>query len=74
MAVEELGAEALGLLLHNLHEARAGAVKVAGVVLDLHGRRQLTARLCPGYKEGLNARPRRIEGRSVTGWARAQDD
>ena len=73
-AVQIFGAEMLGLLLHVLDEIGAvDAFGKAGKVLDERGNRELAAGLMPADNQRLQIRTRRIDGRSVSGAAGAND-
>ena len=76
VVVEDLGAEALGLLLHLGHEVGAlDALGEAGEVLDVGGVHQLAAGLDRARDdERLEVRARRIDRRREAGRARSDDD
>ena len=76
VVVDDLGAEALGLLLHLGHEVRAhDALGEAGEVLDVGGVHQLAAGLDrAGDQQRFEVGARGVDGRGVAGGAGADDD
>ncbi|MNZ60980.1 hypothetical protein D3C78_790610 [compost metagenome] len=72
---DDLGLEALGVLLHALHQHRTGqAVRVARPVVDFGGGGELSAGLHAGDQQRPEIGPRRIDRRAVAGGAGAQND
>jgi hypothetical protein len=72
---DDLGLEALGVLLHALHQCRTGqAVYIAGPVVDLGGGSQLATGLHAGDQQRLQVGARRVNRRAVTGRAGTEDD
>src|SRR4051812_9998129 len=62
----------LGLALHLLHQpGTLNHIGEAGVILDIRGDRQLTARLHAGHQNRLEIRARGIDGRGKPGRAGA---
>ena len=75
VVVNDLGVEALGMLLHALHQRRAGeAFDVARPVVHFGGGGELTARLDAGDHDGFQVGARSIHGSAITGRAGTQDD
>ena len=74
-AVQVLGAEPLGLLLHVLHQLRAlDALGKSGEIFDLGGERKLAARLMSRDHQRFQTGARGIDGCGVSGAAGAEDD
>src|SRR5262245_35233027 len=74
MIGDDAGADMLGLCLHLLHQPGALAdIGEAGIVLDVGGDRELSARLHALDQDRLQHCARGINGRGVPGWARADD-
>ena len=72
---DHVGAEALGLLAHRLHEVGADdAVHEAGIVLDQRGQHELPAGLHTREHERRQIAPGRVDGRRVAGRPGADDD
>ncbi|MCY1524240.1 hypothetical protein D9M68_591670 [compost metagenome] len=72
---DDLGLEALGVLLHALHQRRAGqAMGVARPVVDFGGGGQLAARLHAGDQQRLEVGAGGVHGRGITGRAGTEDD
>ena len=76
VVVEDLGAEALGLLLHLRHEVGTlDAVREAREVLDIGGVHELAADLDrAGDHEGFEVRARRVDRSRKAGRTRPDDD
>jgi len=72
---DHVGAEALGLLAHRLHQLGAEhGIDEARIVLDVRGQHQLTARLHAADHQRRQIRARRIDRRGIAGGAGADDD
>jgi hypothetical protein len=73
---DDLGAEALGLLLHLHHEIGAhDALREAGEVLDLGGLHELAAELDrAGDEQGREVRARRVDRGRVSRRTGSDDD
>ncbi|MNS98675.1 hypothetical protein D3C72_1330470 [compost metagenome] len=75
MVEDDLGLEALGVLLHALHQRRAGqAMGVARPVVDFGGGGQLAAGLHAGDQQRLEVGTGGIHRGAVTGWAGTEND
>ncbi|MCY1291136.1 hypothetical protein D9M70_403130 [compost metagenome] len=75
VVVDNLGVEALGVLLHALHQGRAGqALDVTGPVVHFGGGGELAAGLDAGDHHGFEVGAGGIDCRGVTRRAGAQDD
>ncbi|MCY1412397.1 hypothetical protein D9M71_278000 [compost metagenome] len=75
VVVNDLGVEALRMLLHPFHQRGAGqAFHVARPVVYLGGGGELTARLDAGDDDRLEIRARGVHGGGVARRAGAQDD
>jgi len=75
MVIDDFRLEALGMLLHALHQRRPRqAMYITGPVIHLSGGGQLAAGLQAGDQQGLEIRTRSINRRTVAGRAGAQND
>ena len=72
---QHLGAEALRLLLEQLHHVGPGhALRETRIVLDVRGQHQLPPELQASQKQWLELGPRGVDRRCVTGGTTADDD
>ncbi|MCY1186006.1 hypothetical protein D9M73_268350 [compost metagenome] len=75
VVVDDLGVETFGMLLHALHQHRAGEpLDIAGPVVDFHCRGQLPAGLDTGDDHGFEVGAGGVHRGAVTGGARTEDD
>ncbi|MCY1440256.1 hypothetical protein D9M71_565230 [compost metagenome] len=75
MVEDDLGFKTLGVLLHTLHQSRAGqAVGVARPVVDFGGGGQLAAGLHAGDQQRLEVGTGGIHRSAVTGRAGTEND
>ncbi len=75
VVVNDLGGKAFGMFLHAIHQHWSGqAFNVAWPVIDFDGGGELATCLYAGNDNGLEVGAGGINGRAVTGGARAQDN
>ena len=75
MVEDDLGLEALGMLLHALHQRRASeAMRVTRPVVHLGGGGQLAAGLDTGDQQRFQVGAGGIDGSAITGRAGTQND